>query len=121
MSRVKTILLAALVLLSLAFLSPSLFTSGAIDRSAQPIPAVLKATSHDNAGAAKAKINIPATTAAQFILEMYGELPPRSEGFLTTSENAGVARPSVIVVPHVFLGILAPKVSRYISKSVLNI
>jgi len=119
MSTLKTIFLAALVSSSLGFLSPSFFTNGAIDRSAQPVTALPKAASHDVAGAAE--IDIPATPAAHFILEMYGEVPPRSEGFLTTSENAGVPPRSVIVVPHLFTVIFAPKVSRYISKSVLNI
>jgi hypothetical protein len=121
MSRMKTILLAVLGLLSLEFFSPSLFTNGVFYRSAQPIPAALKATSHDNAGAAKAKLNIPATTAADLVLETFGELTPRSEIVLIANENAGVATRSVIVVPHVFRVIFAPKVSRYISKSVLNI
>lgn len=121
MSRVKTILLASLVLLSLEFLSPSLFTNGVFYRSAKPIPAVLKASSHDNAGAAKAKINNPATTAADLLLEIYGELTPRWESVLASNEKAGVAPRSVIVVPHEFSVIFAPKVSRYISISVLNI
>ena len=51
MSRVKTILLAALVLLSLEFPAPSLFTNGVFYWGAQPIPALLKAASHDDAGA----------------------------------------------------------------------
>jgi hypothetical protein len=119
MSRVKTILLAALVLLSLEFLSPSPFTNRVFYRSAQPIPVKLTPISHNVAGAAK--IDIPATTAADLVLEMYGELTPRSGSVLVSNENAGVARRSVIVVPHVFIVILAPKVSRYISKSVLNI
>lgn len=119
MSTLKTIFSAALVFSSLVFLSPNLFTNGAIDWSARPVTALPKAASHDVAG--NAAIEIPATTAAHFILEIYGELPPRSESFLTASENAGVPARSVIVVPHLFTVIFAPKVSRYISKSVLNI
>jgi hypothetical protein len=119
MSCVKTILLAALVLLSLEFLSPSLFTNRIFARTAQPIPPLLKAASHDDGSAAK--IDFPATTAARFVLEMYGELTPRSGVFLTAKENAGVSPRSVIVVPHFFTMIFAPKVSRHISKSVLNI
>jgi hypothetical protein len=119
MSRVKTIFLVALVLLSLEFLSPSLFTNGVFYRSAQPIPVPLKPVSHDDANAAK--IGIPATTAADLVLEIYGELTPRSESVLASNENTGVARPSDFVVPHVITVIFAPKVSRYISKSVLNI
>ena len=119
MSRVKTILLAALVLLSLEFLAPSFFTNRVFYRSAQPIPAQLQAASRDDAGAAR--IDIPATTAAQFALEMYGELTPRSAGFFTAKENPGVPPRRVIVVRQLFTMIFAPKVSRHISKSVLNI
>lgn len=121
MSRVKTVLLAALVLLSLEFLSPSPFTNRVYYRSAQPISVKLTPISHNVAGAAKAKINIPAITAADLVLEIYGELTPRSESALASNEKAGIAARSVIVVPHVFRVIFAPKVSRYISKSVLNI
>jgi hypothetical protein len=119
MSRVKTILLAALVLLSLEFLSPSLFTNGVFSRTAPAIPALLKAASHDHASAAK--IDFPATKAAHFVLEMDGELTPRSGGFLTAKETAGVSPRIVIVVRHFSTMIFAPNVSRCISKSVLNI
>jgi hypothetical protein len=119
MSRVKTIFLAVLVLSSLGFLSPSLFTSGVFCWSAQPVPALPKVASHTLAGAAE--IDIPTTTAAHYILEIYGELAPRSEGFFTVNDNAVVPPRSVIVVPLLFTMIFAPKVSRYISISVLNI
>ena len=119
MSCVKKILLAALVLLSLEFLSLGLFTNGIFSRTAEPIPPLQKAASHGDANAAK--LDVPATTAAVFVLETYGELTPRSGGFLTVKETAGVSPRSVIVVPHCFRMIFAPKVSRYIAKSVLNI
>jgi len=119
MSCVKTILLAALVLLSVEFLSLSLFANGIFARTAQPISPLLRTAPHDDASAAQ--IDFPATTAVRFVLEMYGELTPRSGDFLTAKENAGVSPRNVIVVPYLFTMIFAPKVSRYISKSVLNI
>lgn len=111
--------MATLVLLSVEFLSLSLFTNEIFARTAQPISPLLKTASHDDASAAK--IDFPVTTAARFVLEMYAELTPRSEGFLTAKVNAGVAPRSVIVVRYFFTMIFAPKVSRYIAKSVLNI
>ena len=119
MSFVKTILLAALVLLSLESLSLSLFTKGVLSRTARPIPPLLNAAPHDDASAGE--IDFPATTAAHFDLQISGELTPRSGGFLTAKETAGVLPRRVIVVPHFSTMIFTPKVSRYISKSVLNI
>jgi hypothetical protein len=119
MSRAKKILLAALVLSSLEFLSRDLFTDGIFSRAAQPFPALLNTGSHGGAGAAK--LDFPATPAGRFVLEVYGEPTPRSGGFLTAKETAGVSRPSVTLVAHFFRMIFAPKVSLYISNSVLNI
>jgi hypothetical protein len=118
MSFVKTILLAALVLLSFESFSLSLFTKGVLSRTARPIPPLLNAAPHDDASAAKMD---PARTAAHFDLQMYGELTPRSGGFLIAKETAGVLPRRVIVVPHFSTMIFTPKLSRYISKSVLNI
>jgi hypothetical protein len=92
-------LLAALALLSLESVSLSLFTQGVFSRTRRPIP--------------------PA--AAHFDLQISGELMSRPEGFLTAKENAGVSPRGVIVVRHFSTMVLAPKVPRYISKSVLNI
>ena len=114
----KTILLAALALLSLESLSLSLFTNGVFSRTARPIP-LLNTASHDDARAGK--IDFPATTAVHFDLQISGELMPRPAGFLTAKETAGVSPRSVIVVRHFPTMIFAPKVPRYISKSVLNI
>jgi hypothetical protein len=113
----KTILLAALALLSLESLSLSLFTKGVFSQTARPFAPLLNTASHDHAGAGK--IDFPATTAAHFDLQIFGELMPRPAGFLTAKEN--VSPRSVIVVRHFPTMIFAPKVPRYISKSVLNI
>ena len=115
---VKTILLAALALFSLGSLSLSFFTNEVFSRTARPI-ALLNTASDDDARAGK--IDFPATTAAHFDLQISGELMPRPGGFLTAKESAGVSPRSVIVVRDFSTMIFAPKVSRYISKSVLNI
>jgi hypothetical protein len=116
---VKTILLAALALLSLESVSPSLFTQGVFSRTARPIPPLLNTASSDDARAGK--IDFPATTAAHFDLQISGELMPGPGGFLTAKENADVSPRGVLVVRHFSTMIFAPKVPRYISKSVLNI
>ena len=119
MLRETKILLASLVLLGLQFLSHGLFANGTFSRATQPMPPVLESASHANAGAAK--LDSPARTAGTFLLDSYGELAPRPAGFLSAKENAEISpRSSIAIGP--FIGMtLAPKVSRYISKSVLNI
>jgi hypothetical protein len=116
---IKTILLVALALFSLEPLSLSVFTKEVFSRTARPIPPLLNSASHDDSTAGK--IDFPATTAVHFDLQISGELMPRSGGFLTAKENAGVSPRSVIVVRHFSTMIFAPKVPRYIFKSVLNI
>ena len=111
--------MAALVLLSVEFLSLSLFTNEIFAWTAQPISPLLKTASHDDASAAK--MDFAVTTAARFVLEMYGEPTPRSRVFLTAKENAKVSLRSFVVVRLFSRIILALKVSRYIAKSVLNI
>jgi hypothetical protein len=115
----KTILLAALALLSLESLSLTLFNKEVFSRTARPIPPLLNTASHDDARAGK--IDFPATTAAHFDLQISGELMLRPAGFLIAKEAAGVSPRSVIVVRHFSTMIFAPKVPHYISKSVLNI
>jgi len=116
---VKKILLAALVLSSVEFLSLSFFTNEIFARTAQPISPGLNTGAHGDAGAAK--IDLPVTTAVGFVTAMYGELTPRSTGFLSANENAGIVPRNVVVVRYFFTTIFAPKVSRYIANSVLII
>jgi hypothetical protein len=66
------------------------------------------------------ELDSPAETEDRFV-ERYGERTPRSGYFLTAKKNAGVSPRSFVVVPLFFSINLAPKVSRYIFKSVLNI
>jgi len=119
MSRVKNTLFAGAVLLSLEFLSLGFFINRTFAWSSQHVPPLLKTDPQIDATAAKL-VSLP-QTHSRFVLERSGELTPRSGGFLTAKETAGVSRRSFVVVPLFFRIILAPKVSRYISKSVLNI
>ena len=118
MSRVKKKLSVLSVLLSLEFLSLGVFINGTFSWSNQHLPLSLKAASHMDGKAAK--LYSPAKTESGFV-ERSGELTPRSGDFLTAQKNAGVSQRSFIVVPLFFRINLAPKVSRYIFKSVLNI
>jgi hypothetical protein len=115
MSRVKKKLSALSVLFSLEFLSLGFLTNGTFSWSTQHVPPLLKAASHNHARAVK--LDSPAKTDGRFVLERYGEPMPRSRVFLTAKENAR----SFVVVRLFSRIILAPKVSRYVSKSVLNI
>ena len=119
MSRAKKTLFVLSALFSLEFLSLGFFTNGIFSWTARHVPPLLNAASHTNARAVK--LDSPVRTDGRFVFEKYGELTPRSAGFLTAKENAEFRLRSVMVVPLRFRIILAPKVSRYIAKSVLNI
>jgi len=119
MSRVKKTLFALAVLFSLEFLSLGFFTDGIFSWTNQHVPPLLEAASHANASAVK--LDSLAKTDRRFALERCDDATPRSRGFLTVKENAEFSLRSFMVVPFRFRIILAPKVSRYISKSVLNI
>jgi hypothetical protein len=119
MSRVKKKLSVLSVLFSLEFLSLGFFTNGTFSWSTHYVPPLLKAASHTHARAVK--LDSPAKTDGRFVLERYSEPTPCSGGFLTAKENAKVSLGSFVVVPLFSRTILAPKVSRYIFKSVLNI
>jgi hypothetical protein len=117
MSRVKKTALALSVLFSLEFLFLGLFTNGTFSSSIQHVLPLLKVASHTDAGAVT--LDSPAKPDGGFVLERYGELTLRSGDFLAAKETAAVFLQSFIVVPLSFRIILAPKVSRYLSKSVL--
>jgi hypothetical protein len=119
MSRGKKQLSALSVFFSLEFLFLGLFPNGTFSWTNQYVPPLLKAAAHTDARAVR--LDSPAKTDGGFVLERYGELTPRSGGFLGAKETAEVFLQSFIVVPLSFRFILAPKVSRYIFKSVLNI
>ena len=117
MSRLKNKLAALSVLFSLEFLSLCLFTNGTFSWTRQYVPPLLKEALHTDASAVK--LDSPAKTDGGFILESSGEPIPSSGVFLTAKENVGISHRSFVVSPLFFQIILAPKVSRYISKSVL--
>ena len=106
------------VVFGLAFLSVG-FTNWTFFWSTQHVPRQLKAASHTDASAAK--LDWPVKTDDRLVLERYYEPTPRAADFLTAKENTGVSLRSFAVAPGFFRIISAPKVSRYISKSVLNI
>ena len=115
MSRLKKKLVALAVVFSVGFLSLGFFANGAFSRAAlSPLN-----TSHANLSAIK--LASLAKTAGCFVFKEYDELTPRSGNFLTAKETAQFSLRRYTVVPFRFRIILAPKVSRYISKSVLNI
>jgi hypothetical protein len=119
MSRVNKKIAALAVLFSLEFLSLGLFTNGIFSWTNQHVPPLLKGASDINVTAAKFDSLVKADS--RFALKASDELTPRPESFLTAKENAGFSRRSFRIVPFRFMIILAPKVSRYISKSVFNL
>ena|SRR5713226_9597756 len=119
MSRVKKTLFLGSVLLSLEFLSLGFFINRTFAWTNQHVPPLL--TAIPLVDASPVRIHAPAKTDGSFVLEKDGEIMPRSGGFLTTLEPAQVFSRSLVVVPFSFRIILTPKVSRYISKSVLNL
>jgi len=118
MSRVKKTALALSVLFSLEFLFLGLSTNGT-SWTNQYVPPLLKAAAHTDARAVR--LDSPAKTDGRFVLERYSESTPRSGSFLTAKENTEVPLRSFVIARLFFRIILAPKVSRYIFKFVLNI
>src|SRR5262245_53584717 len=115
MSRVKKKLAALAVLFSLEFLSLSLFIGGAFSSTNQLIPAAV-----DTAACALA-FDSPVKTDGGVVLESNGEPTSRSAAFFIVTENSGIFIRSFVFGRLFFRITLAPKVSRYISKSVLNL
>jgi len=117
MSRVKKTLFVGSVLLSLEFLSLGFFiirTFAWSNRHGPPL-----GTTTRPVDVSPVRLDSPAKTNGSFVLENDGEITARSEGFLTAIEPAQVFLRSIVAVPFYFRIILTPKVSRYISKSVL--
>ena len=115
MSRVTKKLAALAFLFSLEFLSAGFFTSGPFSWTNQHIPPA------EDTDAGVLKLDSPVKTDGGVIVESYGEQTSRSAVFFSATENSKIFIRSVVVGP-LFFGItLPPKVSRYISKSVLNL
>jgi hypothetical protein len=119
MSRVKKQLSALSVLLGLEFLSLGFFANGTFSWSTQHALPLLKVASHTDAGAVT--LDSPAKPDGRFVFESSGEPTSPSGVFLTAKENVRISLRSFVVSPVFFRNILAPKVSRYISKSVFNL
>ena len=117
MSRVTKKLAALAVLFSLEFLSLGLFANGTSFWADQYIPRLLKAVSHTDARTVA--LGSRTKTDGGLVLGSYGEPTPESRVFSTATAKPGISIRSFVVSP-LFLRItLAPKVSRFISKSVL--
>ena len=117
MLRVKKPLFLGSVLLSLEFLSLGFFINLTFAWSNQHVPPLV--TAMPLVDASPVRLASPAKTDGNLVLETDGEITPRSGGFLTTIAPAQVLLRSIVAVPFSFRIILTPKVSRYISKSVL--
>jgi hypothetical protein len=117
MSRVKKTPLALSVLFSLGFLSLGLFTNRTLSWASQYVPPLLNAASHIDARTVK--LDSPSKADGRFVLENYGESTPPSGALLAAKETVGISRRRFVVSPLFLRTILAPKVSRYIFKSVL--
>ena len=119
MSYVKKTLFVGSVLLSLEFLSLGFFIDLTFAWITQQGSSLLTAVLP--VGPSPVKLDSPAKTDRSFVLEKDGEMKPRSGGFLTTTEPVQLFLRSIVILPFSFRIIITPKVSRYISKSVLNL
>src|SRR5262249_44594809 len=118
MSRVKKKLAAVAVFFTLELLSLGLFTNGTFSWSNQHI---LVTTKTDTTTSTTLKLSSPAKRDDAFVFRSYGEPTRRFGIFLTAKESLGISARSFVASPLFCRIILAPKVSRYISKSVLNL
>jgi hypothetical protein len=119
MRRLKKKLSILSVLLSLEFLSLGLVTNDTISWSPQHFTPLLQAAAH--APARLVGLDCSAKTDESLVFDGDEESKPRSEMFSTTIEPAQVFLRRVIAAPLFSRTIFTPKVSRYISKSVLNL
>ena len=115
MSRVKKKLAALAFLFSLEFFSSGFFASGNFAWANQHIPAA------EDTDAGVRKLDPPLKTDGGVIFESYGERTSRSAVFFIATENSKIFIRSFVVGPLFFRITLPPKVSRYISKAVLNL
>jgi hypothetical protein len=119
MSRLKNILFATAVLLILE----NLFFGFSINRifpwSRQHVSTLLNTVGRIDATAAK--LDSAPKIYSQFVLKADGEVAPGAQASVTAKESAGVSHRSFFIIAPCCRNILAPKVSPYISKSVLNI
>jgi hypothetical protein len=104
-------------LVGFEFLFLGLFTNGTFSWTGQYVPILIKEALHTDAGGVK--LDSPAKPDGGCVIERYGELTSGSGSFLAAKETAEVFLRNFIVLPLSLRIVLAPKVSRYIFKSVL--
>jgi uncharacterized membrane protein YedE/YeeE len=119
MSCAKKTLFVLSVLFGVEFFSLGFSAKGIFSWTARHVAPLLQAAPHTHDSAVK--LESPAKSDGHVVFEKYAELTPDSAGFLTGNGNADFSLRNSRVVSLRFRIILAPKVSRYISKSVLNI
>ena len=112
MSRMKNKVAALAVLFGIELLSLGLFTSGTSWSNQHTLAGA-------QSDASAVKLDSPGKTDGGLVFGSYVEPTPRSGVFLTARENVGISHRRLVVSPLFFKSILAPKVSRHISKSVL--
>jgi hypothetical protein len=117
MRCVKKEFTALAALFSFEFLFLGLFTNATFAWTNRHIPLLLKAAEHAGDGAVK----LESRAKTDVFVEDYSEPTPRFGVFLAAKETVGIHLRNSGVSPLFFKITLAPKVSRYISKSVLNL
>jgi hypothetical protein len=119
MSRVSKQLCTLSVVFSFGLLSLGFFIRGTFSWTTEHFPPLVNTASRTDAGVAKSYSLAKADGRVE--LNAYDEPPPRLGKLLTARVSGKASVISFVIVSFRFRIIFAPKVSRYISKSVLNI
>lgn len=119
MARIKKTLFAGSVLLGLEVLSLAVFIAGSFAWSHRHVPALLSAITPVDA--TPVRLHSPAKRDGGIVLEKDGETAPDSGCLFAATESARLFFRSPAAVPACLRTIFTPKVSRFISKSVLNL
>jgi hypothetical protein len=119
MSRATGKLAVFYVLFCLEFIPSAFFADGILAARTLHVSPLL--TSAPKSDAAPFELGSPAEADGRFGFERYGEPTRRAGDFLTERNRPRLIQRSLPVVPRLFRITLAPKVSRCIRHSVLNI
>jgi hypothetical protein len=117
MSRAKKQVSTLSFLFSLGFLSPVFFTYGALSWATRHLAPLLNAPS----AATVVKWYSPLSNASRHDFRAASEQEPCAEGVLSTKQKTEFSLKNLIILPIRSKFILACKIPRYISKSVLNL
>ncbi len=117
MLRAKKTLVVLPALFGLEFLFLGVFTNGIFSWTVRHVAPLLKGAQR----APESTVKSDFTSKSDGVLGGYTEATSRSVAFVTARENAEFSLKPLAVAPFRFRAVLAPKISRYISKSVLNI